>query len=137
MLVSALRVRTPDKSREGINIYYYESGKVDWRGGDIGELMNQATGSLKKSFVEVPPGGNEVRTYLDVAAPDDLPLDAIHSAFTEFWTRHRLLPVPWEGKSGDVAFQYNSEIQLSPVGAIESRKLFDHCKTAIIAARAD
>jgi hypothetical protein len=139
MFVSALRVKSADKKREGINAYYYESSMVDWSTDDAGKLMQQALGSLKKSFYEVQPGpdGNEVRTYLDIAAPDEMPLEELMSAFTEFWTKHQLSPVPWLGKSGRAAFEYNSEIQLSPVGAIESRKLFERCKTAIVAARPD
>ncbi len=135
MFISALRVRSPDGASEGINTYLYRSERVEWDSTDPKAVLEQAAGELVRLFPEVRPGGNEVRTYLDLAIPDDSTPDEVRAAFERFWNAHRHTPVPWLEKTGRIALLYNSEIRLSPVGEIESRKLFERCNAALIASR--
>ncbi len=67
MLLSAQRVRSPHGVL-GINRYAYRHGGHPWSVADLEALEHAA--SLVSQDLEVPPGGNEVRSFLDIFAPD-------------------------------------------------------------------
>lgn len=67
MLLSAQRVRSPH-GVSGINRYAYRHGRQPWSVANLEALEHAAT--LVSQDLEVPPGGNEVRSFLDVFAPD-------------------------------------------------------------------
>lgn len=67
MLLSAQRVRS-QHGVLGINRYAYRHGGHPWSVADLEALEHAA--SLVSQDLEVPPGGNEVSSFLDIFAPD-------------------------------------------------------------------
>lgn len=67
MLLSAQRVRSP-QGLTGINCYVYRHAPGAWKISDLAALEHAAI--LEAQDFEVPPGGNDVRSYLDIFVPE-------------------------------------------------------------------
>lgn len=75
MYLAAQRVRSG--SRTGINAFLYRHppGEIPWR--DPARVVEQMPGELVSQDIEMPPGGNEVLSFLDVVAGEAVPKLAI------------------------------------------------------------
>jgi hypothetical protein len=113
MYLAAQRVRAPS-GREGINAFFYRHGRV-WLGPPPPEVLpEQDPGELVHTYIEVPPPGNRVRSYLDVVAPD-----GTSSAELVRWARDLLTmveqrPLPWVVAGGDCVVHFGLEKALLP-----------------------
>lgn len=67
MLLSAQRVRSV-QGLTGINLYVYRHAAGAWDTSNL-DVLEQAA-SLESQDFEVPPGNNDVRSYLDIFAPE-------------------------------------------------------------------
>lgn len=67
MLLSAQRVRSRH-GVTGINVYVYRHPPGAWDPSSL-EALERGAG-LELQELEVPPGGNDVRSYLDLFAPE-------------------------------------------------------------------
>lgn len=68
MYTTAHRVRRGDV--EGINCFLHLHGEEFCWPDDASSVPESAPGEEKRSAVQLLPGGNRVRSYLDVLAPD-------------------------------------------------------------------
>src|SRR3990172_1996927 len=83
MFLTAHRVTSPSSGRSGINAFYYRHGDevaVDWTNPDPVAIGETEPGILVGDAIEVAPGGNLVRSYLDVVAHDATPVAAVEKA---------------------------------------------------------
>jgi hypothetical protein len=84
MYITAQRVKSRT-DQIGINAFVHLHGEgdaagIDWENIDISYISEQATGSLVSEHIKVTPGGNQVLSYLDVACPDDTPMEEMEQA---------------------------------------------------------
>jgi hypothetical protein len=119
MILTAQHVRA-STGAEGINAFCRIHGSNDWmdpRAGDLGsgELVNQT--------ISLPPGGNDVRSYLEVIAPDDTPTQEIRNAVVPFVDQSRGLTLPWTATIGRRTFRFGVEQGLHASWPEEFRRL--------------
>ncbi len=83
MYLTAHHVRSP-RGEEGINVFRHLHGSDYAWPSEAAPLADIDAGQLDRqaSIVTVPPGGNQVRAYLDVLTPDDTAPELIHAALT-------------------------------------------------------
>jgi hypothetical protein len=110
MYLVAQRVLRPQTGEEGINAFHYVHGGGDWvfppdPEDDPGELIN--------SNVLIPVGGNRVRSYLDVVAPDAAPWGEVRRGVSVFVLDHFDGPMPWVGRTGRLRFRLAMEDSLA------------------------
>ena len=80
---------------EGINAFYYVHKQDPWSGNSQRPLLPEVNpGVLVDSLIEVPPPGNDVRTYLDVVAADEVSLLQVIRAMRHHAPPTRF-PVEW------------------------------------------
>lgn len=115
MYLTAHRVVSPTAGRAGINAFYYRHGDasaVDWGDPDPGFVAESEPGELVSDDIDVAPGGNLVRSYLDVVAHDSTPLEAVTQALDRFReSALGSLPAVLRGK---VSIRFNAEAGLDP-----------------------
>jgi hypothetical protein len=76
MYVTAHLVRS-NEGDEGINAFVHVHGlQFSWP-EDAAPLADTNPGRIVYQRIDLPPGGNQVRAYLDVLAPDEIARDAI------------------------------------------------------------
>lgn len=119
MILTAQHVRAASGA-EGINAFCRLHGPTGWSQpwqGDLseGELVNRA--------ISVPPGGNSVRSYLDVIAPDETPTQEIRNAVIPFIAQSRGQPLPWVATVGPCTFRFGVELGLHANWSEELRQL--------------
>src|SRR3954471_18891648 len=105
MRLTAQHVRT-STGVEGINAFCRLHGPYEWTAPPPEDL---AAGELVNQAISVPPGGNTVRSYLDVIAPDEAPTQEIRNAVVQFIDRSRGRPLPWAGAIGRCTFRFGVE----------------------------
>ena len=80
MYLCAQRVAQPEDrgGGQGINAFYYVHKRDPWGEGSAKPVLPETDpGVLEDSLIDVPPPGNTVRSYLDVVARDDVPIDRV------------------------------------------------------------
>lgn len=65
---------------EGINAFLHEHGAGNPWPTDASTFPETNPGRIVLRRTDIPPGGNSVRAYLDVLAPDATPLEEIRGA---------------------------------------------------------
>jgi len=113
MFLVMQRVRSAS-GNDGINAFHYQHGPASWTDTAPADVPEPNRGSLVSQSVVVPPPGNRVRSYLDIAAPDDAPWEEIHRAFVRFLVAHGPAPLPWSGIQARCKFQVGLEQALAP-----------------------
>jgi hypothetical protein len=78
---------------------------------------------LASSTISLPPGGNDVRSYLDVIAPDETPTQEIRNAVVPFVDRARGRTLPWTETIGRCTFRFGVEQGLHASWPEEFRRL--------------
>ena len=100
MYLTAHRVHSRVHGRAGINAFRYLHGDarlpgMSWDVPDVGLVAQAYPGRLDLDETEVPPGGNDVLSYLDVVAADGTSAQTFRAALEQFRERvgHRATPL--------------------------------------------
>jgi hypothetical protein len=100
MYLSALHVVQTKTGREGFNAFHYaHPGSESWRDGPPASVPDIDPGVLVE-MTPIPPGGNRVRSYLDIFGRDDVAWEEIRRGFVEFIIDCEGRPFPWPGRVG-------------------------------------
>lgn len=77
MYLTAQRVVSA-RGQRGVNVYEYLHGGETWDQPLPRNLLPERNpGALNRQWLEIPPGGNAVISYLDVVVPDAVPQEVI------------------------------------------------------------
>ena len=126
MYITAHRVRTAS-GEEGINAYLYAHGGLIWQ---VPPQPEQEPGTLVNTLLTVQPiGGNDVRSFLDIIAPDDLWWSELRPKFIAFVNRARATSFPWSGIVDGCLFRVGMVQALSPMWQHEIIHLYKACET--------
>ena len=112
MYLSSQWVVAPDGA-EGVNAFHYHHGSLDWSGVPPEGIPYGKPGTLVNESVIVPPPGNRVRGYLDVAAPDETGWAEIQQNLVAFVATLQGEPLPWEGIHGRCFFKIELDQDLA------------------------
>ena len=113
MYLTAHRVEDPSTTRAGINAFHFSHGARSWDGPPPDGIPDDEPGTLVGERIEVTPGGNRVRSYLDVIAPDVTPCPEVRSALVAFVTHAAASPLPWCGLAGRCLFRVGLDAALA------------------------
>lgn len=84
MYLTSQRVSSPGSERSGINTLLYRHEQpvpgVDWSQPDLVRIAEQFPGTLIAHATDVPPGGNLIHSYLDIAAADTTIVEEVDTA---------------------------------------------------------
>lgn len=98
MYLTSQRVVSNDGRHAGINTFYHShSSQKQPLLSNITDIVSVAeinTGRLVRSKCDVSPGGNRVRSYLDIVAADNINENSIKNALDSFRSEitHKQLP---------------------------------------------
>lgn len=129
MYLTAQRVVSPASGKTGINAYAYSHG-LDWQVPPESVLDTPPT-ELTAEHVEVPPPGNRVRSYLDIAVPVTASPDEVSEAMTAFLSARQGQAFPWEGVEGRCAFRLGMEQALATMWRVELAALLKSLEAAL------
>jgi hypothetical protein len=100
MYLTAHRVSAPGDKQTGINCFRYQHTQpvpgVDWTTPDLAKIAEEFPGTLVSRQLEVPPGGNDVHSYLDIVCSDTARVEDIEAALDEYeraWDASRMASV--------------------------------------------
>jgi hypothetical protein len=88
MLLTAQRVISPHLRARGVNVFQYLHGPNSWERVPNNFLPEANPGELVAQWIQVPPGGNRVVSFLDVVAPDEIDGVDLQQRLTSL--KHRL-----------------------------------------------
>ncbi len=124
MYLTAHRVLALAAQEEGINAFYRVHG-VNWQGVDATPAGAQST--LVEEHREITPGGNRVRSYLDIIAPDASNPRVIVADFQRFLTSSSPQKFPVVHLGGSARFELGLELSLAASWRAEAELLFHEC----------
>lgn len=134
MYATAHRVVSP-RGETGINAFLHKHGTAFPWPTEPWRLPESDPGVLVwDNGPEVPAGGNHVRSYLDVLAPDDVGVEELDAALTGLWLElvadevgpraiQGPLPNPVVYRRGNVVLRFGVELQLEGGRAWEMAEL--------------
>jgi hypothetical protein len=109
MYLTAHHVVNPGAEAEGINAFCYRHGPVRWVGLAPPGIPDDNPGELVASSALIPPGGNSVRSYLDIVMPDEVPWSEVRTSFIAFVSEAQQRDFPWVGVAGRCTFRVGLE----------------------------
>lgn len=113
MYLTAQRVRSRD-GKEAVNAYRHLHGPdFEWP-PDASRVPDEAPGRLVERHEAIPPGGNRVRSWLDVVAPDGSEGEVLALALDTFRRNLAEFPNPAVFRIGTVTIRFGVEISLEP-----------------------
>ncbi len=112
MYLTAQRVVSPSGQAEGINAFYYSHGPYVWEGLPPAGIPDSNPGVLVYQSVAVRQGGNRVRSYLDVVAPDETNWTEIRQSFVAFVSESQRTALPWVVVRGRSFFRIGMQLGL-------------------------
>ena len=112
MYLTAQHVVSPSGQGEGINAFYYSHGPYVWEGLPPAGIPDSNPGVLVYQTVAIRQGGNHVRSYLDVVAPDETKWTEIRQSFIAFVSESQRTALPWVGVRGRCFFRIGLELGL-------------------------
>jgi hypothetical protein len=124
MFLVAQRVVSPTTGRDGINAFLYSHPDGIWSGPPPQEILTLESGRLINQLISVPPPGNRVRSFLDIAAPDDLQWPSIQADFVTFASPRQASPFPWTATVGSCHFGLSMEEELAKAWKEEVANLY-------------
>jgi hypothetical protein len=126
MYITAQRVRTT-LHEEAINAYLYaHGGGVVWQ---VPPQPEQEPGELVNTLITVNTvGGNQVRSFLDIVAPDELWWSELRPRFIAFVGAMRLTPFPWHGVVNGCLFRLGMARELARTWQQEVAHLYRACE---------
>jgi hypothetical protein len=86
--------------------------------------MGPGVRGLKRKLTSVEPPGNNVRSYLDIVAPDSASWTEIRQAFMQFVSESQRDALPWIRTLGPCLFRFGSEAGLASRWRTEIADLF-------------
>ncbi|MBN1605369.1 MAG: hypothetical protein JW940_01990 [Polyangiaceae bacterium] len=105
-------VSPPPGRREGINVFLYLHGPLACNDSELVRVPDENPGRLVAQSISVPPPGNSVRSYLDIAASDDIRWEDVRVGLMDFTGQRQPGPLPWFGYAGRCYFQLGMELEL-------------------------
>lgn len=125
MYATAHRVVSPGTGEEGINAFLHIHGRAFAWPAEPWRLPETNPGAQVWEQIGVKPGGNRVRSYLDVLCPDDTTPAEVETALTGLWLElvadeagpggpQRPLPNPIVYARGRVVLRFGVELELLP-----------------------
>ena len=116
MYLTAQKVAAAGTQREGINAFLWRhvhsAPSIDWKAPDVVRIAEEYPGTLAASRIELPPGGNVVRAYLDIAAAEGVEEGAIDRALQTFGEQLSLASLGRPALSGGVAVRFGTSLGL-------------------------
>lgn len=116
MYITAHLVKSRDQ-REGINAFLHVHGASFAWPDDASSLPETTPGRTVLHRTDLPPGGNQVRAYLDILAPDRSPRVAIEQALEAFSQDLRERRNPTVFNHGTVTIRFGVEPALEGLRA--------------------
>lgn len=133
MLLTAQRV-VSSAAEEGVNAFCNLHGPYTWEGEPPAGIPESDPGEPANQRIAVPPGGNQVRSYLDVVAPDETPTSEVLSAVQQFVVAMRDRPLPWKSTIGRCTIRFGIDLGLEQKWVEEFRLLFEAAMQVRVAA---
>jgi hypothetical protein len=124
MLLTAQRVRS-HSGEEGIDAFCNVHGPYIWPGEPPPGIPDTNPGQRVNEKLSVVPGGNRVRSYLDIIAPDETPTTEVLAAVQGFLASVRERRLPWAATVGRCTFRFGLERGLETTWAVELRALLE------------
>ncbi len=112
MYVTAHHVVNKARQLEGLNAFHYAHEGLTWTALPPPGIPDDQPGVLTRQQISVRPGGNHVRSYLDIVAPDGTPWSEIEAAFVSFLAKRTGEPLPWKGVVGRTVFRVGMDLGL-------------------------
>lgn len=125
MLLVAQRVISPTHKVQGVNAYRYRHRLAQWPSDPL-VLFDDPGKVLERKTVHLRPGGNRITSYLDVAAPDDIPLGELLDRLNEFKIKDPPPEFPVEYVLGRCAVRFGLEERMLPFWRGEVEDLIQH-----------
>ena len=122
MYLTALHV-VGQSGLEGINAFCYSHGGATWEVPPLG-IPDENPGMLVVQQIEVPPGGNRVRAFLDVVAPDNVFWEEIRLNYIGFISATQLQPFPRSSIVGRFLFRVGMDRDLARHWHLEIANLY-------------
>lgn len=116
MYITAHLVKSRDQ-REGINAFLHVHGASFAWPEDASALPDAMPGTTVLHHTDLPPGGNQVRAYLDVLAPDRTARAEIEQALTALSQDLRERGNPTVFRHGAVTIRFGVEPALDGLRA--------------------
>lgn len=112
MYLTSHHVVSPSSGQEGINAFLYLHGEHSWSVRPP-EIPDQNPGVLRAQSISVRPPGNEVRSYLDIVAPDETRWEEVRVGLMDFVGTCQRSQLPWASQSGKCFFRLGMELGLA------------------------
>lgn len=113
MYLTAQRVLAIASGDEGINAFHHRHPR-SWIGPPPAGIPETNPGELVKREIDISPGGNRVRSYLDIIAPEETPWSDIREALLSLAAANASTPFPWTQTSGNIRLLASMEPTLAP-----------------------
>lgn len=115
---------------EGINAFVYWHGR-DIETDDPAAQLDRDDGTLQVRLIEVEPGGNRVRSYVDVVVPDQATVPQIDAVLDSFLhvPVPSALPATW--RKGSAVARFACDEALAPVWRRELGELLELAGAAV------
>ncbi len=129
MYITAQRVRSFSLSaRQGVNAFLSFHGETetradDWDNPSLERFADANPGILADQQCDVQPGGNSVRSFLDVVTADETDVSQISAALDAFEASLAQASLPHAETIDRVAVRFNVERALEPERVDEYRRL--------------
>ena len=104
MLLAAQRVQSPS-GREGINTFRYGHHSRAWPSNPL-VLLDSDPGTLERQDIEVVPPGNDVRSYLDLLAPDGFSEQQLRRVLAQLYFHFTPESFPARHRIGECAVRF-------------------------------
>ncbi len=112
MLFSAQRVLTP-YGAQGVNAYrYVHVTTSEWPFADPKSMLGEVPLQLEQHHLVVPPGGNRVRSYVEIAAPPGVSVAAVSACVHLLAAEEAPPSEPIEFPAYGCAIRYVAETEL-------------------------
>lgn len=123
MYITAQRVLAASSQEEGINAFLHKHS-ISWTGTPPKGIPEQDPGALVDRHVEIPPGGNRVRSYLDIIAPETIAWSSVREQLLKFVASKAATAFPWVQVRGNLKFVVNMDSTLAASWQTELAQLY-------------
>ena len=93
MYIAVHRVVSPSGD-EGINVFLHEHGQ-SWGKTQVADIPSKNPGKLVERLVELEPGVNRVRSYLDIAMADGASWPEVEAELLRTLSTNPVQRLPW------------------------------------------
>lgn len=129
MYLTALHVVRAADGTEGINSFHYAHHGTNWLVPPA-NVPDVEPGELVRSRIQLPPGGNRVRSYLDIVTHETASWSELRRSFLVFVLASEGHALPWVRLVGRTRFRAAMEEALAPEWRAELSALFAAAREA-------